>query len=119
MYCPTCSFPLSELDWCDNCGWSRPLPLPPDEIIIKEIEVTIAIHKPKLIDKLTGKELQLGTVVKDFRGGSWRLIGFSTPRHINSSGRVIVQDLDTNETSEFFPSVIDAKIEMPEGHDVF
>lgn len=61
-----------------------------------------------LKSKKTGKRINRGSTVTDFRGNQWILKNFiSQPRP-----RVILQDVGegTNAIREFYPSVIDAEV---------
>ena len=60
-----------------------------------------------LVDEKTRQPLQLGQMVKTFRGDMARLIGFTIPTRPSSTGRVVLYR-DGRETS-YYPGVIGAK----------
>ncbi len=64
----------------------------------------------KLISDVTGAELKVGQRVKTFRDEWGTLMDFRVPSDPGSSGRVYVQMDNSKYQSEFFPSVIDARI---------
>jgi hypothetical protein len=66
-------------------------------------------NKAKLIDKKSGAEIIMGSKRKDFRGETVTVLDFMPPEHEGSTGRVIVKDKG-GFVSEYYPSVIDAKI---------
>jgi len=59
-----------------------------------------------------GKELKTGDVVTDFRGEEMLVAGFSLPRHSGSTGRIDLKAKDGVYLGQFFPSVVDAYIEL-------
>lgn len=61
-----------------------------------------------------GKELKTGDVVTDFRGNEMVVAGFSAPRHPGSSGRIDLKAMDGVYLGQFYPSVVDAFIDLTE-----
>lgn len=61
-----------------------------------------------LVDDATDQEIEVGTIVKTFRGEECKLLGFTAPRHDGSTGRVLVE-IGRNRM-EYYPSVIGCKI---------
>ena len=63
----------------------------------------------KLVYELTNQPVQIGDVVKTFRGDSVIVMGIVTPHKPSSTGRVYVIPHDGSGCGqEFFPSVINA-----------
>ena len=63
----------------------------------------------KLINKTTGKELQIGDEVETFRGEPVRVTYFRPPHKPGSSGKVSVEFIGKTWTQELFVSVINCE----------
>ena len=64
----------------------------------------------KLVSIETGNEIKMGSPAKTFRGEDVIVMGFSAPRHPGSTGKVYCQEVGASYQSQWFPSVIGAKI---------
>lgn len=64
----------------------------------------------KLINSMTGKQINPGDGVTTFRGDECVLRNFRPPHKPSSTGRVGLDNLDGTFAGEFFPSVIEAEI---------
>ena len=58
----------------------------------------------KLVSKITGEEIKVGQVVKNFRGEKMKVMGWWPGRHPGSTGRV------ETDKGAYYPSVIDAEV---------
>jgi hypothetical protein len=59
----------------------------------------------QLINEETGQAVKLPTTLKDFRGDSVRVIGFTSPHKPSSTGRV-----HTGDGMSYYPSVVGCRI---------
>jgi hypothetical protein len=62
----------------------------------------------RLVDDVTGNPIKLPAKRKDFRGDTVKVIAFTPPSTISSTGRVTV--LDRGITTQYYPSVVGARI---------
>ena len=67
----------------------------------------------KLIYVHSGKEVEVGDIVRTTKGEQYRVTGWRKPHKPSSTGRVIVKEVPTDllepfKDQEFFPNVINA-----------
>jgi hypothetical protein len=63
----------------------------------------------KLIHKSTGKPVQKGDIVTDFRGDQAKVVGGTEPRHDGSTGRIYVEAIPEGFTHGYYPSVFNCE----------
>jgi hypothetical protein len=63
----------------------------------------------KLIHKSTGKPVQKGDIVTDFRGDKAKVMGLTPPHREGSTGRLYVEAIPEGYTHGYFPSVFDCE----------
>jgi hypothetical protein len=65
----------------------------------------------KLIEEASGKEVKSGMNVLNFRNEIYKVVDFLTPKHMGSTGRVIVvKPEDPEHKYMFYPQVFGLKI---------
>ncbi|MHA1970733.1 MAG: hypothetical protein ACTSXE_02680 [Candidatus Thorarchaeota archaeon] len=67
---------------------------------------------PKLVDKKTGQEIELGSIRTSFRGDKLKILNFTAPHKPGSTGKVYTRDIDNGWTQEYYPGVVGAKIAL-------
>ncbi len=65
----------------------------------------------KLVNTETGAQIMPGDIVTDFRGDPFILRNYRPPHKPGSTGRVGLDNPDGSFHGEFFPGVINARIE--------
>lgn len=67
--------------------------------------------KLRAIDKATGKEIEAGMVLRDFRGEPWTFIRATRATQEGRSGKVLVLNEATNDQREFYSTVFDCLVQ--------
>lgn len=60
-----------------------------------------------LIHSKSKEIVKIGETITSFRSFQYTVVGVSKPKHIGSTGRIIVKD--DNRISEFYPSVFNCE----------
>ncbi len=63
-----------------------------------------------LVNKKTGKLVEVGDELADFRGEVWQVTGWREPQHAGSTGRIYVKRGESQ--MEYFPGVFDTEFKQ-------
>jgi hypothetical protein len=73
----------------------------------------------KVVKRGTNEQVKPGQQIMSFKGDPYIYAGFESPRHVGSSGRVLVKALNEPDSEEraYYPAVFDLTIvETSNGH---